>query len=157
MASRSALVQSGLERLADRRGDITGRVLARYYRQCPQARASFRHHGREQTAELEGRMVAETIYLLLQWATDPAAARLEQANTIVHHNDALDIPPHWYLALIDAVLAEVLETPGEDPAAECKAWLSIRDEMAEFIEGLRGEFVRPGKGTPLPVFAGQGS
>ena len=145
---RKALVHEGLNRLAEERGDITAEVLERYYASQPAARQSFERHGLNDVAGLEARMVSESVYLLLRWVEEPAAARIDQATTIVHHNDTLDIGPRWYMGLIDAVLDILLEAANEKPG-EHAAWLAIRAEIARFIDSLRPEFLHTIDQDPL--------
>ncbi|QYJ06512.1 hypothetical protein [Qipengyuania flava] len=149
---RSALAQQSLERLAEVGGDITQPVLEAYYREHPGARESFVHHGLGETAKLEGRMVAECLYLLLTWVEDPAAARIDHGSAIVHHNDTMHIPPHWYLGMVDAALEVLLATLPADAEAERELWLDVRGEFAEFVQSLRAEFVHSDGGAPLPAF-----
>ena len=140
-ADRVALVQAGLERLAEQRGDITQAVLDRYYAEQAGARESFVHHGEGDLHGLEARMVSESIYLLLRWVEEPAAVRIDQASTIVHHNDTLKVGPRWYMGLVDAVLAIVLETVPEEAKQERATWMAIRSEIAAFIDSLRPELL----------------
>ena len=149
---RSELAQRSLERLAELGGDVTRPVLDAYYARHPDARASFEHHGLGHTAELEGRMVAESLYLLLTWIEDPATARIDHGTAIVHHNDSLHIPPRWYLGLVDAALDVLLRTIPEECPDERDLWITIREEFARFVESLRGEFVHGDGGDPLPGF-----
>ena len=152
MAGRMALAETSMARLAEQKGDITAPVLERYYRHMPDARTSFIHHGLGNQAELEGRMVAETVFLLLRWAENPAIAKIEQGTTIVHHQDTLVIGPHLYIGLIDAVLGELLETIPPGAQDERELWLTIRAEIAGFIESVRPEFWRKDDSDPLPAF-----
>lgn len=149
MAERSTLAERSFERLAKQRGDITEDVLERYYTRYPDGRASFEHHGLGNRAELEGRMISTTAFLLMQWAQDPASTRIEQGTTIVHHQDTLEIGPRLYLGLIDAVLEVLFETIPEDSAEERAFWLSLRGEIAGFIDSVRPEFWREDKDGPL--------
>jgi hypothetical protein len=139
---RVTLAHAGLDRLAEQRGDITAEVIARYYAAMPDARASFEHHGGNDVAGLEARMVAEAVFTLLRWVEEPIASKIDQGTTVVHHNDALEIPPRWYMGLVDAVLALVHETLPPDATAERKMWLDVREEVARFIDSLQCEFVR---------------
>lgn len=145
---RSALVRKGLERLAEERGDITAEALERYYASEPGARQSFERHGLGDVAGLEARMVSESVYLLLRWVEEPAAVRIDQASTIVHHNDTLDIGPRWYMGLIDAVLDILLEDTETRPE-EHATWQAIRTEIARFIDSLRPEFLHTIDAEPL--------
>lgn len=124
-------------------------MLARYYAAMPEARASFEHHGLGDTAGLEARMVAETIFLLLRWAEERPAAMIDQGTTIVHHNDTLEIAPRWYMGMVDAALAIILETIPPDAADERQVWREMRGEIAAFIDSLRPEFIRSVDSAPL--------
>lgn len=146
---RAALVRASLQRLADGHGDVTPQVLERYYRAMPEARASFEHHGLNDVPGLEARMVAESLFLLLQWAEDRPSALIDQGITVVHHNDALGIGPRWYMGLIDAVVETALATIPSEVADERAAWREMRDEIARFIDSLRPEFVRALDDDPL--------
>lgn len=150
---RIELAERSLTRLADQRGDVTDPVLQAFYARHPDARASFEHHGLGQMRDLEGRMTAESVFLLLQWVEDPATARIDQGTAIVHHNDTLLVPPRWYLGLVDAALEVLLETVPADATDERDLWLAVRGEFAAFVEGLRAEFFRADDGAPLPAFA----
>jgi hemoglobin-like flavoprotein len=145
---RAVLVRESLERLAEARGDITAEVLERYYAAQPDARQSFERHGLADMAGLEARMVAESVFLLLRWVEEPSAARIDQATTIVHHNDTLDIGPRWYMGLIDAVLDILLEA-AQDTPKELEMWQTIRTEIARFIDSLRPEFLHTIDPQPL--------
>ncbi len=150
--SDAGLAELSLNRLAEAQGDITEQVLDRYYRRHPGARGSFEHHGVGDTAELEGRMVTATLFLMLQWAEDANRTRIEQGTTIVHHHDALEIGPQWYLGLIDAVLEVIVESIPGTKSAEIALWLRVRQEIADFIESVREEFVRADNDGGLPGF-----
>lgn len=152
MSERAALAEASFERMAEAKGDITRAVIERYYRMLPDARASFEHHGLGNTAELEGRMVTETAFLLIKWAENPQVAKVEQGTTIVHHQDTLVVGPHWYMGLIDAVLGELFDTIPADAGNERQLWLQIRREIAEFVESVRCEFWRKDESGPLSEF-----
>ncbi len=145
---RATLVRERLERLAEERGDITAEVLERYYAAQPDARQSFERHGLSDIAGLEARMVSETVYLLLRWVEEPGAVKIDQATTIVHHNDTLDIGPRWYMGLVDAVIDILLEAAVDRPD-ERAAWRAIRSEIARFIDSLRPEFLHTIDTQPL--------
>ena len=149
---RSALAQKSFERLAEVCGDITAPVLEAYYREHPGARQSFVDHGLGETAKLEGRMVAESLFLLLTWTENQSAARIDHGSAIVHHNDTMRIPPHWYLGMVDAVLEVLLGTLPAEADDERDMWREVRSEFARFVQSLREEFVRSDGGAPLPAF-----
>lgn len=150
--TRAELAERSLTRLAEQRGDVTAPILETYYTHHPDARASFEHHGLGQTAELEGRMVAESLFLLLTWVEDPATARIDHGTAIVHHNDTLHVTPHWYLGMVDASLEVLLESVPPDCTDELALWHEVRASFAAFVESLRSEFIRSDGGAPLPEF-----
>ncbi|MFN2101099.1 hypothetical protein [Altererythrobacter sp. MF3-039] len=152
MSDRGALAETSFARLAEEQGDITRQVIEHYYRICPGARASFAYHGLDNVPELEGRMVAETVFLLMQWAADPTPTQVEQGTTICHHQDTLEVGPHWYIGLVDAVLAVLFETIPADADEERAVWRAIRVEIVAFIESVRSEFWRKEDEGPLPPF-----
>ena len=146
---RVALAHASLARLADQRGDVTVPVLERYYAVMPDARRSFIDHGLGDVAGLEARMVAESFYLLLRWVEEPSATRIDQATTIVHHNDTLAIGPRWYMGLVDAALEVLLETVPPEAVDEQAMWQELRREIALFIDSLRPEFLRTIDANPV--------
>lgn len=150
---REELAERSLGRLAELHGDVTALILGAYYARHPDARASFEHHGLGQTAELEGRMAAESLFLLLTWVEDPATARIDHGTAIVHHNDTLHVTPHWYLGMVDAALEVLLESIPPDCTDELALWHEVRASFAAFVESLRCEFLRSDGGAPLPDFA----
>ncbi|MEZ5682000.1 MAG: hypothetical protein R3E14_11995 [Erythrobacter sp.] len=150
--ARLALAERSLQRLADERGDVTDEVLAAYYARHPDARASFQHHGLGETKALEARMVSESLFLLLQWIESPSTARIDHGTAITHHNDTMQIPPHWYLGLVDAALEILLGSIPANCAEERAMWLDLRGEFAGFVESLRKDFVYSDGGKPLPAF-----
>jgi len=154
-SDRAEIAERSLTRLAEQRGDVTAPVLEAYYARHPDARASFIHHGLGHTAELEGRMVAESLFLLLTWVEDPVTTRIDHGTAIVHHNDTLHITPHWYLGLVDAALEVLLETVPPECTDELALWREVRGSFAAFVESLRSEFIRSDGGAPLPDFAVQ--
>lgn len=152
MSDRAALAETSFARLAEEKGDITQQVIEQYYRACSGTRESFEHHGLDNVPELEGRMVTETAFLLMHWAADPAATRVEQGTTICHHQDTLEVGPHWYIGLIDEVLTVLFETIPVDADDERVMWRTIRAEIAAFIESVRPEFWRKEDQGRLPSF-----
>ena len=151
LAARAEMAEASFDRLASERGDITTEVLSRYYARHPGARASFERHGLGNTAELEGRMVSSTAFLIMSWAEDPFGTRIAQGTTIVHHQDTLEVGPRLYMGLIDAVFEVLFETIPRANADEFAMWQQVRAEFAEFYESVRPEFWRKEDEGPLPA------
>lgn len=152
MTARAVLAERSMERLLEKRGDITRPVLDIYYARHPGTRESFVEHGMGDTAELEGRMVTAAAFMLLQWAEDPFSTRIAQGTTISHHHDTLLVGPQWYLGLFDAVLDVLLGTIPADAPEERTMWLEIRTEIAAYIDSVRPEFWRRDEDGPLPPY-----
>lgn len=148
-ATRMALAHASLERLVEQRGDAVRDVMERYYRAMPEARHSFLNHGLGDVDGLEARMVSESFFLLLRWVEEPRGTSIDQATTIVHHNDTLEIGPRWYMGLVDAALAVLLETVPSGAHGEREMWHDVRAEIARFIDRLRPEFLRNIDPQPL--------
>lgn len=144
------VAERSLVRLAEQRGDVTQEVLARFYRAFPDARESFAYHGLGEKAALEGRMVGETAFLLLQWSENPAAAKIDHGTALVHHHDTLKVGPQWYLGMVDAFLTVLHETIPTAAVEERTHWEKLRDELAQFFGSIRHEFVLPDRDAPLP-------
>jgi len=135
------IAERSLERLSLECGDVTAEVMKRFYRAFPDARASFIHHGLSDVAGLEGRMVAESAFLLLQWSESPQTARIDHGTAVPHHNDTLKVGPHWYLGMVDAFLSLLYETIPAEAPEERNHWENIRSEIVTFFDALRDEFL----------------
>ena len=144
------IAERSLERLSVERGDVTVEVMKRFYHAFPDARASFIHHGLSDIAVLEGRMVAESAFLLLQWSENPQTARIDHGTAVPHHNDTLKVGPHWYLGMVDAFLTLLYETIPADAEEERSHWEKVRFEIVTFFGSLRDEFLMPDDNEELP-------
>ena len=136
---RQQIVEAGLERAAEILGDVTAPVMAEFYRRFPAARASFAHHSPLNPAKLEAEMVGNALYYLLCWFENPIEARIYFDTSVPQHRVALNVPPDWYRAFIEATLDEI-ETAvpplGPDEAA---AWADVREALVGLVE--RNRFV----------------
>ncbi len=134
-----AAIEARLERAAELLGDLTGPVIAEYYRRFPAARASFVHHSPHGPERLEAEMVGNTLYYVMTWFESPTEARIYFDTSVPHHRVALDVTPDWFRGLIDALI-DVIEAavPAID-AAEQKAWDEMRAALVGLVE--RNRFV----------------
>ncbi len=144
------IAERSLERLSAERGDVTREVIARFYHAFPDARASFEQHGLGDVAGLEGRMVAETAFLLLQWSESPEIARIDHGTAVPHHNDTLKVGPHWYLGMVDALFSILYETLPAGAKDERDHWDKVRGEIVDFFRSLTSECVIAVTGPELP-------
>lgn len=134
MTTRHHLSQSSFERLANMRGDITQPVLDLYFARHDKAQGSFSFHSPHAAHALQAEMVECSIFFLMQWAENPAAAKFEYSASIARHVETLAVGPNWYFGLIDAVLGVLMPSIPDDAQEERALWLSIREEIMIFFD-----------------------
>lgn len=133
---RLAVIEAGLERAADRIGDVTAPVIAEFYARFPDARASFAHHMPMNPASLEAEMVGNTLYYVMTWFERPAEARIAFDSSVPHHRIALDVPPDWYRGFIEAFL-DVVEPAAVGDETDRAAWHDLREGLVGLVERNR--------------------
>ncbi len=129
-----ALVEKILTRTAEEVGDIVEPVMSLYYRRLPDARSHFERHARDDLANLEGEMVERALYCLMTWFESPGEIDIMLSGSVPHHQDTLQVPPQFYLELINAT-ADVIE--GTIPPAnpdEAAVWRELRSELRQIVE-----------------------
>lgn len=134
-ASKILLDQS-LMRAAETIGDITPAVYDRYYAGWPRALDSFDelHPGGRQA--LQGQMVEQVLYCLMEWFDSPGEIEIVLLSTVPHHIDTLKIEPEHFAALIEVVCDVIADTIPADMADERAVLLQIRaDLLALFHQG----------------------
>jgi hypothetical protein len=129
---KKALLNSSLERAAEQLGDITEKVYARYYERFPEAQQRFAelHPGGQH--RLEGEMVEQVLYCLMQWFDCPGEIEIILLTTIPHHIDTLHVKPAFFSELMTTVCETIIATipPGE--SGERAVW----DELQETMQTL---------------------
>lgn len=130
-------IEAGLARAAEALGDVTGPVMAEFYRRFPEARESFVHHSPWNPAKLEAEMVGNTLYYVMIWFENRWEAGFAFDQSVPHHRVALDVPPDWFRGMIDAFL-DVVE-PAAAPATdeERAAWRELREGLVGLVERNR--------------------
>ena len=112
---KKALLDRSLERAAEALGDITGPVYDLYYARHPEAREDFAYHDPGGRAQLEGTMVEQALYCLMEWFDSPGEIEIILLTTIPHHIETLGVSIEQFTRLLAAV-CEVLNgtiPPGE--------------------------------------------
>lgn len=148
VAEKQALIQSSLERAAEKLGDITGPVYALYYSRCPKARERFAELYPQGQDRLEGTMVEQVLYCLMYWFESPGEIEIVLISTIPHHIETLGVPGDMFSELITAVCDTVTATIPPEAEAERGVWRDLHAELAE----LCGESAKHAR--PLPVRSG---
>lgn len=137
-SERLARIETGLERAAEKLGDVTGPVMAEVYRRMPDAHANFRHFSPQNPAALEAEMVGNTLYYVMTWFEKPLEARIAFDSSVPHHRVALNVPPDWYRGFIEAFL-DVVEPAAVVDDADREAWATLRHGLVGLVE--RNRFV----------------
>ena len=133
---RQQLIEAGLQRAAETLGDVTGPVMAEFYRRYPDAQASFAHHSPANPASLEAEMVGNALYYVMTWFEAPAEARIAFDSSVPHHRVALGVPPDWYRGFIEAFL-DVVEPAAVASDQERAVWSELRENLVGLVERNR--------------------
>lgn len=113
-----AEVEYAFERAANAYGDITPKVLSRFYESYPNGRELFSSNAGGQLSLLEGNMVEETAFFLLGFCEGSQEAETILTQSVPHHIQTLKVPMDAMTAFIDAflfVVASKVDT--SEPAA----------------------------------------
>lgn len=141
LEEKKALLNASLERAAEQLGDITPHVYARYYERCPDARASFEELHPGNRRQLEGQMVEQALYCLMEWYDCPGEIEIILVTTIPHHIETLHVKFEHFAELIDAVCETVTATIPPQQSGELAVWEELQAAMKALCkEGA--EYVR---------------
>ncbi|MEH6756255.1 MAG: hypothetical protein V7676_01945 [Parasphingorhabdus sp.] len=134
---KTALLETSLERAADKLGDITDPVMKRYYSLYPDARASFHEHGLGNTVKLEADMVESVLYALMNWLEAPQEIRIIFGSTVPHHEETLHVNSDWFRGLVDAAVYVISETIPDEQRDEHALWKEIQTGVNGLIAEAR--------------------
>ncbi len=129
---KKALLFSSLERAAEELGDITPYVMERYYGRLPEGRVQFQELHEWNQGTLEGAMVEQTLYCLMEWYESPGEVEIILVTTVPHHLETLDVPLELFTGLIDTVCETIVSTIPEQEKGELAVW----EELHTTIRGL---------------------
>ncbi len=128
-----ALLHACLERAAETLGDITPHVMARYYAAFPQARDLFEALQPGGRANLEGQMVEQVLYCLMEWFDSPGEIEVVLVSTIPHHLDTLGVGAEQFFALVGTVFDALAETIPPDRADEAVVLAGLRQAIGDLV------------------------
>ncbi len=131
---RSALLNAILERAAEQLGDITPQVMKRYYAKLPEASTHFDYYGHDSHQRLEGDMVEQVLYCLMEWHDSPGEIEILLGSTIPHHLETLKVEPRAFSELIEAVCTIIRNTIPAENTGECAVWDALRSELLSLSE-----------------------
>jgi hypothetical protein len=139
VATSSEILDAILVRAADTIGDITAPVMARFYRDHADARASFESLSNDGAAKLEAEMVETILYCVMTWIIRPSEIEIILTNTVPHHDQTLEIRPGWFDGLFDAVNVVIAGTIPADAQAEQQLWAKITDDLRAAVADARSQ------------------
>jgi hemoglobin-like flavoprotein len=127
-----ALIIHSLEHAAEVHGDITPLVCADLLERHPEAEVYFDVKGTQFKADLQAKMVQDSIYSCLEYLDVPEEAEIVLKYTIPQHQD-LGIPIKHFFALLES-LANVVCAASEQESGNVKAsWQSLMQELKKII------------------------
>lgn len=135
---RLALLDTSLERAAEQLGDITPDVMARFYARFPRARERFETLYLGEREKLEGEMVEQTLYCLMEWYADRGEVEIILYSTIPHHVGYLKIEPRFFSGLIDAVCETIVSTIPVQATDELETWNDLQQTMRSMVSASVG-------------------
>ena len=133
LETRKTLLTATLERAAAALGDITPLVYARYYAVHPEGRACFEENFPGGADKLEGEMVSQVLYCLMEWLDSPGEIEIILLCTVPHHAETLNVPPHLFTGLITAVNETVAESIPAEALAERAVWAELHGVLADVV------------------------
>lgn len=128
-----AMVEDILFRAAEHIGDITEPVMENFYKRSEGGRELFELHSRHMN-QLEGLMVEQSVYCLMQWFKSPGEIEILLHDTVPHHKDVLNIPTRAYkdllLATADIIAGSI---PGRNNV-EKALWTELCEQLLNAVE-----------------------
>lgn len=143
-ATKQHLLDSSLTRAADLLGDITPHVFERFYPAHPVAFDRFEELSLHRRHELEGQMIEQSLYCLMQWFESPDSVRIIIVGTLPHHVETLDVPLTAFAGLMDTICTVIDSTIPADQPDERAIWVELREAMHGLFEEGQ-QFLNPSK------------
>jgi len=128
------LLNSSLERTAEKLGDITPNVMERFYARFQDARQCFEELYRGDRQKLEGEMIEQVLYCLMEWYDCPGEIEIVMVTTIPHHVECLHVHPEFFSGLIDAVCDTVVSTIPAEETGELGVWAELQETMRSLVD-----------------------
>ena len=141
-AERKERLEALLTRAGEVLGDITPHVYRRYYQHLPEAREVFDHNHPGGRGMLEGQMVEQVLYCLMEWIDSPGEIEIILISTIPHHIETLGVEANQFTDLVTAVVEVIAQTIPADRPEEAEVWHGIAAEIAE-VMAIGASHARP--------------
>jgi hypothetical protein len=127
-------LHTSLERASDQLGDITPIVMSTLYACRADAHERFEDLAAGNRAQLEGEMVEQVLYCLMEWFTSPGEIEILLLSTIPHHIDTLGVGPGLFNDLISIVCETVIATIPASAEDERRVWTELEGELLAISE-----------------------
>jgi hypothetical protein len=131
---KKALLFSSLERAADKLGDITPHTMALFYHRYPQAMALFEELYPGARLSLEGEMVQQILFCLMEWYDSASEIEIILTTTVPHHIETLKVRPELFQDLINAVCDTIVATIPTSKHDEQAVWAELRGVMTALVD-----------------------
>lgn len=132
-AEKQALLEASLERAAEAIGDITKPVTDLFYDRFPDSREAFERLWPNHRTVLEGEMIEQSLYCLMQWFECPGEIEIILAGSVQHHGATLQVPSRWFSGLIDATADVITATIPASSKDELAVWEELRSGLQEIV------------------------
>ena len=131
---KQALLLSSLERAAEKLGDITPHVMALYYDRYPEALALFEELCPSGRLPLEGQMVEQILFCLMEWYVSPSDIEIMLTTTVPHHVETLKVRSELFQDLINVVCDTIVATIPSHEHGEQTVWAELRGVMTSLVK-----------------------
>lgn len=114
-AANAAMLETILEDAAATAEDLTGEVMAELGQRYPGVGALFDAHrsAAGRADDLEGQMVAQALYCLMEFFANPEVVRIMLQSEVDHHA-YLKVPPEAFGALLEATVSTISRHAPQD-------------------------------------------
>ena len=133
--AHSASIVESMELLAERAGDVSGRILERYFENCPEAAQLMDH----MDSYMLGRMIDQVLLLIME-SDDAELESYLRFETASHHS--YGVQSHMYAKLFDAVLNVARESCADAWSDDYQqAWTARLETLLTRISAADAEYV----------------
>jgi hypothetical protein len=128
-----AMVEDILFRAAEDIGDITAPVMENFYHRSEGGRELFELHSRHMD-QLEGLMVEQSLYCLMQWFKSPVEIEILLSETVPHHKETLKIPTSAYKDLVLATADIIASSIPAGNSVETAVWTELCEQLVDAVD-----------------------
>ena len=135
-----------LQFACDAYGDITPQVSEHFHARHPDARKAIEERYPGRLAELEGLMVEQALYCIMQWPIDRQEVEFILGTVGPQHASTFGIGTEHFIGFFDSVFAVIRQTIPSHALPESRIFGSLQSELQTSIGIACKAVTRP----PLP-------